>query len=364
MREQIFDIFHKWLKLDDEIGIDCILATAIASLLPGDPIWMFVVAPPGGTKTEICRAFKGEHIYAVDTLTPQALLSGFRAKKGENVDILEELDGKLLVIKDFTSMLQKPQVVRDEVFGRLRAAYDGSLVGAYGSGVLRQIRVSTFGILAAVTPVIDNYTTVHSLLGERFIRVRNRNDRKESSRTALKQLGLEVKMRTEIAEILRIGLDYYALKSNNGLAVLKPDTAEKIINLADFIAILRTGVPRNFKNEIVNKPEPELGTRLSKQLTRLGQALSVMDCYTYEHLSRVAMDTVPKTRLDIVMALYENGVMTTGDLMNRLKLPKHVAINTGDDLETLEVVSKDFINNTNNYSLTKSFERTMKDAGL
>ena len=135
MREQIFEILHKWLYIGDEMGIDCILATAISSLMPGDPLWLFVVAPPGGTKTELIRGFKGPHVYSVDTLTPQALLSGLKGKAGEKLDILDDLDGKLLIIKDFTAILTKPQRVRDELFGRLRAVYDGNLEAAFGSGV-------------------------------------------------------------------------------------------------------------------------------------------------------------------------------------------------------------------------------------
>jgi len=364
MRDQIFEIFHKWLRLEDEIGIDCILANAISALLPGDPLWMFVVAPPGGTKTEICQAFSGPHVYSIDFLTPQALLSGFRGKKGQKVDILEDLQGKLLVIKDFTTMLQKPQATRDEVFGRLRAAYDGSLSGAYGSGVRTQRRVSTFGILAAVTPAIDNYTTVHALLGERFIRIRNLNNRKESARKAIKQLGREQEMRQELREIIRIALDYYDLKASGNLPTVKPETISKIVNLADFMSVMRTGVPRNYKNEITSKPEPEEPTRLSKQLTRLAQALFVLDCYDYNHLLRVANDTVPKTRKDIVETIYKNEGIDTGELMGELKLPRHVAINVTDDLQALEIINKDYENNTYKHYLSPEFRKTMKEAGL
>jgi len=363
VREQIFDVLHKWLYFSDEQGVDCILATAISALMPGDPLWMFVVAPPGGTKTELCRGFNGPHVYSLDTLTPQALLSGFKSKAGEQVDILSDLDGKLLVIKDFTSMLTKPQRVRDETFGRLRAAYDGSLEGAFGSGVKKQSRYATFGILAAVTPIIDNFTAVHSLLGERFIRIRTQYDRMLATRGALKHLNKELQMRMEIGEILRIALDFYKFKTKE-IPVLKSETINKLIALANFTALARTGVPRNFRNEITTKPEPEVGTRLALQFSRLAQSLYVLGTYTYEHIMRIARDTIPKTKLDIIMVIRENGSLSTGQLMSKLRLPRHVALNTSADLEALEILKEHTESNTNVYSLTKKLEETMKEAGL
>jgi len=41
------DVLKKWLWLEDEEGIDIIIATAIAAMMPGDPLWLFVVDPPG-----------------------------------------------------------------------------------------------------------------------------------------------------------------------------------------------------------------------------------------------------------------------------------------------------------------------------
>lgn len=364
MREQIFDRLHKWLYIDDEQGIDCILATAISAMMPGDPLWMFVVAPPGGTKTELIRGFKGDYVYTVDVITPQALLSGFRGKEGKNVDILEDLDKKLLVIKDFTSMLSKPQRIRDETFGRLRAAYDGSLEGAFGSGVKKVSRTATFGILAAVTPIIDHYTTVHTLLGERFIRVRTAYDRIKSTRGALKHLNKELEMRLEISNSLQAMMTFYATEAKEP-APLKPETVELITALANFTSIIRTGVPRNFRNEILTKPEPEVGTRLALQLSRLAQSLNILGAYSYNHLRRVARDSIPKTKLDIMMSLREKGLLTTGQLMARLRLPRHVALSTCADLEALDAIEDvSGERGKNEYRLTEQMVTTMDNAKL
>ena len=364
MRDQIFDRLHKWLYIDDEIGIDCILATAISALMPGDPLWMFVVAPPGGTKTELIRGFKGEHTYSVDVITPQALLSGFRGKEGETVDILNDLDKKLLVIKDFTAMLSKPQRVRDETFGRLRAAYDGSLEGAFGSGVKKVSREATFGILAAVTPIIDHYSTVHSLLGERFIRVRTSYDRIKSTRGALKHLNKEIEMRLEISNSLQAMMTFYSTEAKDP-APLKPETVELITSLADFTAIIRTGVSRNFRNEVTAKPEPEIGTRLGLQLSRLAQSLNILGAYSYNHLRRVARDSVPKSKLDIIMQLRAKGLMSTGQLMASLRLPRHVALSTCGDLEALDVIEDvSGEGGKNQYRLSDAISQTMDNAKL
>lgn len=378
MRDTIIDVLKSWLYIEDEQGIDCILAVVIASMYSGDPLWMFIVDPPGAMKTEICRSFsQSKHIYPIDTLTPESLISGFKSRKGVRVDILEDIDGKLLVIKDFTAILQRPSAVREELFGRLRAVYDGELSMAYGSGVKKQTRIATFGILAAVTPMIDQYTTVHSLLGERFIRIRTHYNREQATRTALKQVGKEKEMRAEINEVVRVALDYYHL-THKDPAPLLYSTENKIVALADITSILRTPIMRNYRNEIVQMPEPEVGTRLAKQFARLGQCLHILDCYTYQHLTRVAKDTIPRVRLNMIKLFYNEGELRTRQLMDTLNFPRHVVLHTAEDLWTLKAInrrlesvsSEDVTDSTADgkktycYGLVKSFRDKLEVAGL
>ncbi len=106
-REQYLKVLSQWLYLEDQQDIDVIMATAISICLPGDPIWMFIITAAGGSKTEILRTFSNNRTFSTSTLTPQTLISGL--KGGKDIDLMPKLDGKLLIIKDFTSILSKKQ---------------------------------------------------------------------------------------------------------------------------------------------------------------------------------------------------------------------------------------------------------------
>lgn len=363
MRDEILSTFNKWLHIEDEDGIDIIFATAIASMIPGDPIWLFVVASPGATKTEIVRAFDGPHIYPVDWITPQSLISGFRAKKGVNIDILPDLDGKLLVIKDFTTILEKPEKTKDDLFSSLRAAYDGSLAIAFGSGVKRKAVTARFGILAAVTQAIDKYYKIHTLLGERFLKLRPFTDRKQAVKSAIKHSGQENAMREETKEVIRIALDFYKLRAKNPRQP-SDDTAEKIGALADLTAILRTGIPRGHGHEIRHEPEPEVGTRLGKQFIRMAQALLTYGAYDYSKIVRLAEDTVPKPRIRIIRALQKHGKLSTTDLVDTARLPKFVVLDTGEELNVLGVIERRLDSDTYVHELIPEFKQEMEIAKL
>lgn len=133
-REEVLAVLSKWLCLPDLEAVDVLMATAIAIYLPGDPLWLYYVGPPGGTKTESLRALKGPRVVSLSSLTPQTLISGYKGDP-EKVDLLPKLDGKLLVIKDFTSILSKKPEDAAAIFADLREAYDGYLEKSFGSGV-------------------------------------------------------------------------------------------------------------------------------------------------------------------------------------------------------------------------------------
>jgi len=54
-REEYHKALSRWLHIEDFQGIDIIMATAISICLPGDPVWLFNIAPAGSAKTEILR---------------------------------------------------------------------------------------------------------------------------------------------------------------------------------------------------------------------------------------------------------------------------------------------------------------------
>jgi len=122
----------------------------------GDALWLYVVGAPGSGKTELVRAFADgrKRAYFLSSLTPNSLVSGLKDGK----HLLPELDGKTLIIKDFTMTLESHRENRDALFGALRDAYDGSYSKAFGS-------VGTVGF-DQIFPVLAEQAGVHTVIVE------------------------------------------------------------------------------------------------------------------------------------------------------------------------------------------------------
>lgn len=307
--ERLNRIFKHWLYIEDDNLIETAIAVRVAIDLPGDPLWFFLIAPPGGTKTEILRAFGDEKVYTVSSLTAHSLISGLPPRKGhKQVDLMPQLDGKLLVIKDFTSILSIDDRDRGEIFSQLRDAYDGYSEKAFGSGVGKKSYYATFGLLAGVTPVIDMYRTIHQLLGERFLHFRIRGNEEQTVKRASSMAGGEEEMRLTLKE----AVDAFLSQVSIDLSIKLPTkTRKKLVDLAILTAQLRSTVARDRNRIVLYKPQAEIGTRLVKQFIKLGQALAIVceektiNKLIYSKIKRVALDTIPTSRTTLLLAMLE-----------------------------------------------------------
>src|SRR5690242_11176366 len=75
--ERVIELFARWLYLPDPDVVLVVLAAVVANRLPGDPVWLLIVGPSGGGKTEVINAVGGlPDVSRVGVLTEAALLSG------------------------------------------------------------------------------------------------------------------------------------------------------------------------------------------------------------------------------------------------------------------------------------------------
>ena len=56
--EELIDLYKRWLYLEETEDIEVALATLLDREIPGDPIWLQIIASSGDKKTEILRSFK------------------------------------------------------------------------------------------------------------------------------------------------------------------------------------------------------------------------------------------------------------------------------------------------------------------
>jgi hypothetical protein len=81
-------VFTRWYQLRDLEPIHVTLGAIMANRLDSDPLWLFLVAPPGSLKTEIIRALSGiDSVYPLSNLTAQTFASGYQTK-GEEPSLL------------------------------------------------------------------------------------------------------------------------------------------------------------------------------------------------------------------------------------------------------------------------------------
>lgn len=345
--EKLAGEFKKWLEMDESMvnALKISMAVVLANQLSGDPLWMFLVGPPGCGKTALLSAFKDAPCCVFQsTVSAQALVSGFRM--AEDPSLIPKLNGKVFVIKDYTEILARSQPEQEALYGVLRGAYDGHVQRTFGNGVTREYD-SRFSILAAVTPVIDGNT--QATLGERFLKYRLVHDDHKDDRqihAAIESIGDELEKEKDLQKFAHAFVNRDV--KVNAQAMIPDWVKLRVTALAQLIAVLRAEVEREYYSDmIVRRPMPESGTRLAKQLIRLGIGLALVegkkeiDGEVYAMLETVAMDTAKEFHLEIIKYTMEQGGETTRQyLSDKMRVPLTNLSRQLDDLAMLKAIKR------------------------
>ena len=133
---------------------------------------MLLVGPPGGGKTEVLTAIYPLHdTRPVGTFTEAALLSG-TPKREKAADatggLLREIgDFRILVCKDFGTVLSMHREARGRALAALREIYDGGWTRDVGTDGGRKLPWSgKVGLVGGCTPTIDRHHVVMGAMGE------------------------------------------------------------------------------------------------------------------------------------------------------------------------------------------------------
>jgi hypothetical protein len=295
-----------FLLLNDPDVLPIMLGGFAAHRFGGTPVWLLMVAPPSGTKTELIRALWGAPgVYPLSELTSKTFASGLETH-GEDPSLLHRLTNEVLVLKDPTTVLEMYQEERQAILAQLREIYDGRFDKAWGTGKELHWQ-GRLGFLAGVTPIIDSYHSVLSVLGERFVLFRMiQPDREQSARKSLDNAKVEPTMRASLAGAVQSFLA--------GLPTTAPEVPQeakdRLVNLANFVTRCRSGVVRDrYRRELEYIPEPEMPARFVKQLFELLRGVAVVlghDEATGEDMdrvARVALDSIPAVRRVVLRAV-------------------------------------------------------------
>ncbi len=268
-----------------------------------NPLWCQIIGPPGCGKTlHLEMLTKWDQALFLSSLTEKTLISGFRSEDEPDKDLslIQFLNYKMLVIKDFTLLLQSSKHTRDAVIGQFRDAYDGSTSKAFGNIGYKQYE-SRFSMILAVTPVIDHYHSINQSLGERFVSRRVYASRRiERTRSAFlnttgKQDGSLTALKDLCSEYVSI---FPKLKQT---AVGWPLKYQKrMVAMADFLSVARSHVQRERDGQsISSRPSPEVGTRIVSQLAQCAMGYAAMNgleeiderCWNF--VAKIGCDSLP-----------------------------------------------------------------------
>jgi hypothetical protein len=351
-------VFNKWLFLENTDALRIMLATTISQALDGPPIWVFLVAPPGGSKTEHLNSLIDvPTVYMTSSLTPHSLISGANWKDGADPSLIPRLNGKVMVIKDFTAILGMRDSDKEEIFAILRDAYDGRCGKVFGNGVERSYE-SRFTVLGAVTPRIYDLSGNHASLGERFLKFGighnlHHVSEQEIIRRAIRNINRVSQMQEELADATNSFLTRTVDTSR--VPTLSEEMEDRLIHLGMFGARLRGSVSRDtYKNDIItSRPSAEIGSRLGVQLAKLAKALAMVVGRPavieedYRLVKKVMLDTIPQRGEDVLRVMLElcpttSHFISRDTLAERSKYPGATIHRLLQDMLILDVVAKKY----------------------
>jgi len=371
--QEVEKIFNKWFKIKPgDMSLDILIGSCFANRLPGEPVWIYFVGAPGSRKTAMLLTLnKSKLIETVSTLTPAALISGMRTFGSEDPSLIPKLNGRILVIKDVTTMLSSNSNIRDEIFGMLRDAYDGYIEKIFGNG-LKKSYASSFGVIGAVTPAIDGYQSHQSILGERFLKYRMERESIQSEfdiiKKAVDNAGMENQMNSELQDVIfRLLAKPIPEKE---IPFENDDIQRRLIYMGMFVAKLRGSINMNiYTREQQSLPIQEVGTRISKALTKLAKAVSILRDhksigeYELERCKRVAVDTCPDRVEMIIRFMYKKReAILTQDIINHSLLSGSTVSALLASLVSLRLIKrlKGYERSRSSYVLTEKIIQLIK----
>lgn len=356
--QDVHDVFNKWLFLKTMDVVDVMMAVVLSQKIDGSPVWMFLVGPPGSAKTAMVTALQEvNNTYSTSTLTAPSLISGANFAGAGDPSLIPKLKDKILVVKDFTSILSLPDREQKEIFGILRDAYDGRCGKSFGNGVERHYE-SRFTVLAATTPRIYDLAEQHAALGERFLKFLVGDNLHHESETdvikrAIENADRETAMREELQDVMKAFMERTC--KDRAHPTMSKEILMRIVALAKFGARMRGSVSRDFyRNDIVtSRPMAEVGTRLGQQLAKLARGLAMLydkpavTEIEYTLVKKVMLDTISQRNEDVLRTI----VAAMGGHENLSSITmRELAIKTGypfptiqrlmQDLQALQIVKK------------------------
>ena len=304
---QLEGAYRKWLHLDeDPLLVRILYALILANRFDSDPVWALVVAAAGGGKTSLLASMAGsDTALMVSTLTPNALASGF----GDGSEsLLFQLDGRILIVEDMSSITELTADARNQLFSFLRSAYNGAFTKATGRGTIDW--KGKFGFIGGATLAIESGKKMDGSLGERFLTIRPRMNADDQNALLDRVMAGATHKVAQRAELAQCANEYLSQTFDTTNRNVRKSSVELYKKAAIALSRLRTGASRDsFTREISFPLEVgEMGTRLFTQFLVIALAAHSMGVAWDEvdaMILRVMLDSVPYARARIIRCIHK-----------------------------------------------------------
>jgi energy-coupling factor transporter ATP-binding protein EcfA2 len=357
--------FHITQAWEDTLAV-C-LATIVSARIGAEPLWFFIVGPPGCGKTTLakCLSTYKEETYSLLKFT--GMFSGLKSEETEDGDagLIPHIRDKTLIVTDFTSVLAMPPAIQENLFGEMRGVFDGDASAYYrnpdvGTRTYEGVR---FGVLACVTDEIHRHNRTR--LGERFLKIEMVDEGADHSHSVSMSVDntidaligksidadkLEskerIKIREETAAYLKRLCEKRSEAGNTlpGISV-SAEYRDAVNAIAPIVGMLRTKVDRDKQDsDPTGRTRVEVGNRIAAQLTKLGVCVayakgkSTTDDDAIRIVRKVALDTCKGYQQDVFLALCKRKSATKEQIAKDINVSAQTAYRTLRDLREINCV--------------------------
>jgi len=337
--DELEAVFSRHLNFDNEPNelLSCV-SVVLSNRLDSQPVWMFLVGPSSSLKSSILKTMEdSQEIYMVSSLSEHSLLSGFKDRRGRDQSLLPLLNGKTLIVKDFTTILSMRHDTRGAIFGQLRDAYDG--FASRGTGVGTISHRAKFGILAGSTSAIEEMRSTENLLGERFLYFKNTQP--DSERTydrILRNLGVDSVINSELKEAMTTFLDSISIPCS--ISIQRP-VMQILSRWSMRVVMMRTSARRDQYTRQITLPveQSEFGGRFLTQISTLYYALTCLvdEDRAMRVVRKIVLDAIPYTRQLVVRSMMA-GIKGRRQLSQEVKVSPMTIQRVVEELKFLGII--------------------------
>lgn len=346
--QEVKQIYKDVFYLEEDLILDIIIATTIATKLKGDPIWLLIVGSSSSGKSELVNSIgKVPFVYPVSSLTENTFLSNMRLSDGKEASLLHQIGSSgMITMKDYTSILAMRPEKREIIVSQMREIYDGTLTKKSGNGKSEEWK-GKINWLGAATDSVYLKEAESAGMGRRTINyIMPQQDRIATTRRALQNNSDIAEKRERIQVAFAEYIMDHVQNIPSELPTLTEEFSEQLIEIADFITLIRTPTSRDYKNNLILVPSPEAPMRAFQMFQTLTRILVyIHDGQNMNQIKKIirklAFDSIPKQTRLVLDLLAQYSKLTAKGAAQKLRYPTETVRIWLEDINALGVCERE-----------------------